>query len=102
VGQTANVYGSYAGISYVAVGLAVALVIALFFAAAPLLAVVIAVIAVAGMVVLSMLRRRAGDEPREAEPPSEPPSTGRPSSPAGRMKSPTGSRSGGAPASGEG
>jgi hypothetical protein len=76
-------------------------VIALFFAASPLLAIVIAAIAIAGMVVISMLRRRAGDEPREAEPPREPASPARPS-PAGRMKSPTGSRSGGAPASGEG
>jgi hypothetical protein len=96
------VHGTHAGITYVGVGLAAALVIALSFAASPLLAVVIAAIAIGGMVVIAMLRRRAGDEPREAEPPSEPASSARPSSPAGRIKSPTGSRSGGAPASGEG
>jgi predicted lipid-binding transport protein (Tim44 family) len=92
-GQTLGMYGTHAGLTYGGLALATALVIALFFAASPLFAVVIAVIAIAGLVVVKMLRRRSG----EVEEPEQAPLTS-----AGRAKSPTGSRSGGAPVSGEG
>jgi hypothetical protein len=89
------VYGTHAGLTYGGLALATALVIALFFAASPLFAVIVAAVAIAGLVVVKMLRRRSG-EVQEPEPPQAP------STSAGSVKSPTGSRSGGAPVSGEG
>jgi hypothetical protein len=75
----------------IVVVLGLALFIALFVFASPLIAIVIALIAGGvGLLVMSMLRH---DSRRSGE---------RPVTPEGSPTSPTGSRSGGAPASGEG
>jgi hypothetical protein len=87
-------WGSWSLTSYLALGLVVAIVIALAVLASPLLAVIIAVLAAIPLFLIAAgIRRRS--EGAEG-------SRDRPVTPEGKPTAPGGSRSGGAPASGEG
>ncbi len=85
-------YGSFSFTTFLGVVAVVALVVALSFLATPLIAVLIVIpLAIVGLVVMTSQRQR-----------SDAAEGGRPTTPAGSTTSPTGSRSGGKPASGEG
>ena len=93
-------YGTWSGTSIGALVVGIALVIALAFWAAPLIAVIVALIALPLFIYGMVVRRRkeaAEDPAGGAEPEPADPVT-----PEGKPTSPTGSRSRGAPASGEG
>lgn len=93
-------YGTWSGLSFGIVIVGVLLVIALAFAASPLLAaIVVVLVAPVLFLVMSRMRRRS-----EAEDDAEGPraSDEAPVTTAGRTQSPTGSRSSGEPVSGEG
>jgi hypothetical protein len=86
------VYGSFSFTTFVGIALAIAVVIALSFLASPLIAVVIAIpLAVVALVFMSGQRQSSESEGTPAA-----------VTPEGKPTSPTGSRSRGAPASGEG
>jgi Flp pilus assembly protein TadB len=90
-------YGSWSAGSFGLVLGAIALVIALFFWAAPLIAVIIAVLLIPVFLVGMLLSRRRDED--QAEGPSAAQGA---VTPEGQTTSPTGSRTRGAPASGEG
>jgi hypothetical protein len=85
-------YGSFSFSTFLGIVFGVALIIALSFLASPLVALIIAIpIALVGLVIASGQRRRSDQ------------GEGKPAvTPEGKPTSPTGSRSTGAPASGEG
>jgi hypothetical protein len=88
------VYGRFSLTSFAGVALVVALLVALSFFASPLIAVIIAIpAALVGMVLMAGQRSASEREDRRRGPAL---------TPEGRPTSPTGSRSRGAPASGEG
>ena len=87
-------YGSWGGATWGLAIAAIALVIALAFWAAPLIAVIVAIV-ILPVFIVGMLAGRSREE--AADPASQGAVT-----PEGKPTSPTGSRSGGAPASGEG
>ena len=85
-------YGSFSFTTFVGVALAVAAVVALSFLASPLIAVIIVIpVALVALVFMAGQRRSAESDARL-----------RAQTPEGMPTSPTGSRSSGAPASGEG
>lgn len=87
-------YGSFSFTTFLGIVIVVALVVALSFFASPLIAVLLFIpAAVIGLAVMSAQRRRSERQDAESTPPL---------TPEGRPTSPTGSRSRGAPASGEG
>lgn len=87
-------YGSFSFTTFVWVVVAVALVVGLSFLASPLLAVVIFIpLAVVGLLMMAGQRRRSEQADADGTPPL---------TPEGKPTSPTGGRSSGAPASGEG
>lgn len=88
-------WGSFSLGSFVAVGAIVALVVALAFLASPLIAVGFALLAAAPMVGIAVGMREGSEGAVDRR-------RGRPTTPEGRPVGPTGSRSGGEPASGEG
>lgn len=97
-------YGTWSGTSFGIVIVSSLLVIALAFLASPLLAVIVAALAAPVLfLVMSRMRRRseAEDEAAAAGPRASE-ETSRPATPEGSTQSPTGSRSTGAPVSGEG
>jgi 4-hydroxybenzoate polyprenyltransferase len=87
-------YGAWGATSWGLVIAAIALVIALAFWAAPLIAVIVAIVLLP-VFIAGMLARRGKEQ--DQDPASEGAVT-----PEGKPTSPTGSRSTGAPASGEG
>jgi NADH:ubiquinone oxidoreductase subunit 6 (subunit J) len=88
-------YGTWSATTFGLVIAAVAIVIAFAFWAAPLIAVIVAAVLIPVFVVGMLASRRREEERDPAAPESA-------VTPEGRPTSPTGSRSTGAPASGEG
>ena len=97
-------YGTWSGLSFGIVIAGLLLVIALAFLASPLIAVIVAALATPFLfLVMSRMRRRteAEDDAAQARPRASE-EAGRPATAEGSTQSPTGSRSTGAPVSGEG
>jgi fatty acid desaturase len=88
-------YGTWSATTFGLVIGAVAIVIALALFAAPLIAVIVVAVLIPVFVIGMLASRRKEEEQDPARPESA-------VTPEGKPTSPTGSRSGGAPASGEG